>query len=679
MDLEDIVFDKRYIDFVEELSIVDYTDRKHYDKTFSQLRKKYKINPKKTDINKCVKKINQKNITQTFIDFSKRKIGKSSSGVAVITVLTSPFPEYTDSNNNRVKQKFSCGSNCAYCPNEPEVKLDLIVKDIISTAIISNNNTSKKYIIYCEKDLNHIRTINYIVFKNKKINVIDCFNFKKNEFILKINSQLNKNDQFIGVKIAQPRSYISSEPAVLRANKNNFSAEKQFDDRCNTLSMMGHPIDKIEIIVLGGTWDHYPIEYRKEFIRDIYYSANYFNKKKKDKQCLENEIKLNETSSCRIIGITTETRPDCITVKEIKNLRKMNITRVQLGVQHIDDDVLKTINRGCQTKHTIRANYLLKQNGYKVDMHFMPDLPGSTFEKDLEMFKKLFSHKKTIINKNYIKYNLEYPELQADQLKIYPCSTVEYTDIKKWYDQGTYKPYSEDRDKLIEIILYIKTNIFPWIRLNRIIRDIPQNWIDGGNRDVSLRQHVLSIMKQNDLSCNCIRCREPGSFTINDQENIYLTREYNGYNSTEYFISCESKNKKILFGFIRLSIKKNNDDLCSKFLEDSAFIRELHVYGKLTKHDKYSSNIQHKGIGKKLLKMAEKITIDKNIKKLSIISGVGVREYYFKQGYRLNKNNQFMEKYLNDTKKNDCIYNTLILICFIVYFSIMYDLYILTF
>ena len=259
-------------------------------------------------------------------------------------------------------------------------------------------------------------------------------------------------------------------------------------------------------------------------------------------------------------------RPDCITVRQIKNLRKMNVTRVQLGVQHFDDDVLRFIKRDCYLKDTIESNYILKQNGYKIDMHLMPDLPGSTLEKDLKMYKELFSHKKEYITNNYIKYTLDKPELQADQLKIYPCSTVPYTEIKKWYDEGSYIPYSEDKDKLIEVILYIKKNVFPWIRLNRIIRDIPQNWIDGGNKDVNLRQHLISHMKKEGLHCigkwidldkeeKCIRnadSSDPHEFPDRHTSNIWenpcdlYSRQYIIYNPEFVGEPCRDENNNVL-------------------------------------------------------------------------------------------------------------------------------------
>lgn len=667
MDIEDIITDKNsnIIEFIKELASTDYKSREEYDKKFILLRKKYKMNPKKTLIQKYIQNIDYK--TKSFIEYSLRKIGKSSSGVSVITLLTSPFPTYTNYNNEKITQNFTCKSDCAYCPNEPEIKLKL---EVIEKNIINN------HIIYKVKtniNLKLIRIINYIEYNDKKYNVKNTYEFSDNTFKININNlELNIGDIIIGVKIGQPRSYISSEPAVLRANKDNFDANTQMVDRANVLNMMGHPIDKIEVIILGGTWDNYPYEYRIQFIRDIYYAMNtYPNINLREKLSLDKEIKLNEKANCRIIGLTTETRPDHISKNIIKGYRKMNITRVQLGVQHIDDDVLECIQRGCYTNDTIMANYILNQNGYKFDHHYMPDLPGSSIEKDLKMYEKLFSHKLIKISDNYFKYILDYPELQADQLKIYPCQTVPYTKIKEWYDNGTYKPYSENKEDLINVIIYIKSHVFPWIRLNRIIRDIPTNWIKGGNKDVNLRQHLLKEMKHRGLECNCIRCREVGNKVQDINEAKLFIREYNGVNAIQYFISYESVDNKLLYGFLRLRINLTNDHIFHKELYNHALIRELHVYGKLSKHNENKSNVQHQGIGKKLLKEAEYIVHKHNINNISIIAGPGVREYYEKNGYILNEKTQFMTKSL----KNIYIENIVIFTIIILIISIIIDIY----
>ena len=250
----------------------------------------------------------------------------------------------------------------------------------------------------------------------------------------------------------QPRSYLHDEPGVLRANRNDFDAVKQFLDRAVTLAVNGHPIDKVELLVLGGTWESYPVEYQETFIRDLFYAANtFFERNKRERRSLEEEKKINEKTQCKIIGLTLETRPDCITKEELVRFRKYGCTRVQLGIQHTNDDILKKINRGHTNQDAIRAIQLLRDVGYKMDIHLMPNLPGSSPEMDTEMF-------------NYV---LNSPDLQADQWKIYPCEVTPWTVIKKWYDEGKFIPYSDE--KLIEVIKAVKVKVHPWIRLNRVV------------------------------------------------------------------------------------------------------------------------------------------------------------------------------------------------------------------
>lgn len=641
--------------------IKKYNSREEYDNQIKLLRKKYKMIPKKTDLIKTYNKLIENNEIEehpTFYLYSLKKMGKSSSGVSVITVLTSPKPEYTI-NGEKIKQSFSCAKDCAYCPDEPEIRIILEVIEIDNYIITVN---------VIDGDIKIIRILSYIIYDNKEYHNIKSFNFKENTFQIEIKDCIFEiGDKIIGVKEEQPRSYLSSEPAVLRAVSNDFDCYRQFNDRAMSLTVQGHPIDKIEIIILGGTWDHYPYQYREEFIRDTYYSANVFSEpSKRERLSLEEEIKINETAINRIIGLTIETRPDCITMRQIKNYRRMNITRVQLGIQHIDDYVLEEINRDCSYNEIIDSINLLKINGYKVDGHLMPDLPGSSFELDMEMFRKIFSVSSVIeINKNHKKYILDYPEIQLDQLKIYPCTTVDFTKIKEWYDEGIYKPYSEDEEKLIEVIKYIKTNIFPWIRLNRIIRDIPNINILGGNKNVNLRQVVINRMKNEGLVCNCIRCREIKGKESNLENGEIFIDEYNDINATEYFINYSSPCRKELYGFIRLRINHSNKDLIiNKEFINYAFVRELHVYGHLIKHNKKSTenSIQHKGVGKLLLEKAEEICILNNIFNIAIISGVGVRGYYEKRGYKLYKD--YMIKNLIEEKNTfEIILIILIIIC----------------
>ena len=669
-DIEDIKIQEQNIKFLKELVKYDFKSDNDYNSIYKNIRKELKICPSKPTLRKLYHKLLlDKEIIEnkSFLHYSLKKRGKSSSGVSVITILTSPNPEYTNFKGEKVKQNFTCGENCAYCPNEPEIILDLKITNINNKTIEVNTFNLEN-----ETKLKLIRVISYITKNNTNYNIVNSYNFYKNSFKIDLETieNLKIGDIIKGIKSAQPRSYLSTEPAVIRANRNDFNAILQIYDRKDALSNCGHNVDKIEILVLGGTWDHYPLEYQKEFIRDIYFGVNTLTNKASKKLSLEEEININETSDKRLIGLTLETRPDCINIKQIRKLRKFNVTRLQIGVQHIDNDILENINRGCTNEDTIYGNYLWKQNGGKIDWHLMPDLPGSSLEKDINMFKKIFGVYYIVeIKKNHFIYYLKHPELQADQLKIYPCTTVDWTQIKEWYEDGSYKPYSENEEDIIKIIKYIENNVFPWIRLNRIIRDIPTQNIIGGNKIPNLRQ---KISQNEEISCDCIRSREVKD-NIEDIDKAELViREYDGLKSTEYFISFESPDKKILYGFLRLRINHTNDDLIFSELNDCAHIRELHVYGSLINHDdKKNKSSQHIGFGKRLLKKAEEISILNGIEKIAIISGVGVREYYRKQGYYLYKDYMFKDLYKPiNTIKNNILYAIIIII---IYYIIVYE------
>jgi ELP3 family radical SAM enzyme/protein acetyltransferase len=434
----------------------------------------------------------------------------------------------------------------------------------------------------------------------------------------------------------QPRSYLFSEPAVLRANDNDFDPIKQMNARLSTLKEMGHALDKLEIIVLGGTWSEYPEQYRDDFITKLYYSANVFNNiYKRDVLSLEEEIEINENeSNIHIIGLTLETRPDTINLDEIKKFRKYNCTRIQLGVQHTDNSVLKKINRGHNIECVYEAIKLLKDNCYKVDIHLMPNLPGSSYEMDVKMLED----------------SLYDPRIQVDQYKIYPTAIVPWTKIKKWYEEGSYVPY--DDLKLYELIKNFKQKVQKWKRLNRIIRDIPSTYISGGydHKYVNMRQLLQNDMKKNNWSCQCIRCREVANNKVNVDDIKLMVEQYDGSDGEEYFISYETD--KYLIGFIRLRLSKNNENRLD-ILKDMALIRELHVYSNLNNvGNNIDESMQHKGYGKKLVFEAEKIALENGYKKMAIISGTGVRNYYKKLGYELHET--YMIKLLYNNNRN-CI------------------------
>lgn len=411
-----------------------------------------------------------------------------------------------------------------------------------------------------------------------------------------------------------PKSYLSNEPAVMRAIAFNFNPEKQVAGRIKVLEMNGHPTDKLELIVIGGTWSALPDKYQKWFIQKCFNGAN--GKKSKNLAAAQ---KINETAAHRIIGITLETRPDHITPNEIARMRELGATRVELGVQSIYDSILQRNCRGHNAAETVRATKLLKDAGFKICYHLMPNLPGSTLVKDLKMFREIFSNS----------------DFQPDMIKIYPCVVTRGSEIYKWWKQKKYKPYSEKQ--LIDLLIKIKKIIPPYVRINRLIRDIPSPSIEAGNKISNLREVLQQEMSRRGLACKCIRCRE-----IGHQKNIKYTapklfvKKYNASGGTEYFISFDSPDKKILYAFIRLRIPDFEMPAVLPELENAALIRELHTYGHLVPIDKKTPGAtQHLGLGKKLMAEAEKIAKKYGLKKMAVISGVGVREYYKKLGYYL--------------------------------------------
>ena len=405
-----------------------------------------------------------------------------------------------------------------------------------------------------------------------------------------------------------PKSYLSNEPAVMRAILNSFHPYKQVKMRLKALKNNGHPIDKIELIVIGGTWSYLPKKYQTWFIKQCFDAAN--GRKAKS---LQQAQKINETAKNRIIGLTLETRPDFINKKEIERMRMLGATRIELGAQSLYDSILYYNHRGHGVKDSIYATKILKEAGFKICYHMMPNLPGSSIKKDLQMFKKLFSN----------------PDFQPDMLKIYPCVVLKEAKLYKLWKQGGYKPYSDKQ--LANLLADIKKNIPYYVRINRLIRDIPSTSVVAGNKISNLRQ----ILKNNNVVCRCIRCREAGHNKYTNEKIIMFRENYDGSNGQEIFLSFESPDRKILYAFLRLRINSAN----TLFLKNTVIIRELHTYGQTIPINQKSNAVQHKGLGKKLMTEAEKIVKKEfpRVKKIAVISGVGARQYYGKIGYKLQK------------------------------------------
>ena len=495
-----------------------------------------------------------------------------------------------------------------------------------------------------------------------------------------------------------PRSYLPGEPSVDRAIRCYFEVFKMITDRAKQYIQQGHGIDKAEVIIQGGTWDTYSFEYRTEFIRDVYYTFNVlmdyiFKKPLRAVLSMEEEIKLNEKASCRIIGLTPETRPDQINYKTILFFRTIGATRVQIGVQHLNDDILRYVNRKCYTKDTIRAIKMLKDCGMKVDCHLMLDLPAP---------KELESRMPEIDEQMLTEFNTNQA-FKVDQIKIYPCVVTPYTEIKKWYESGKYKPYGELKKMTHQEKLQFKKlttnekidyrlanplykNIFdfyqvihPSIRINRIFRDIPLNVICGGTTQSSFRSEIDMDLETLGLLSNCIRYREAGNARnkkrVDISDVVLKELKFEASDGIEYFLTWESTGAKpILYSFLRLRLTKNagktdTGKVIFPELIDCAMIREVHTYGKATpcrENQKYyeNNNImfsqetedkpQHKGFGKKLVERAEQIAIENGYTKISVISGVGVREYYRKLGYTHDTEiGCYQIKFLNNLEKTN--------------------------
>jgi len=402
-----------------------------------------------------------------------------------------------------------------------------------------------------------------------------------------------------------PQSYTPESPAVLRAIRCGYDARKQVKLRLKALSEMGHPTDKIELIVMGGTFLAYPEDYQYQFIKDCLDGLN-----GQDSTDLAEAKKLNETAQHRCTGMCIETRPDWCGEEEIERMLQFGATRVELGVQVLDDEIYRLTRRGHGVEDVVRATALLRQNGFKVHYHWMPGLPGSTPEHDLEMSRRLFDDER----------------FRPDGLKLYPTMVVEGTELERWYKEGRYQPY--EVGTMVNLMAEIKSIVPKYVRISRVLRDIPAKFITAGCKD-SLRGVVRQRMKQRGIECKCIRCREYGHRAREGREigEPRLVRmDYQASGGREIFLSFEDE-AETLFGLLRLRIQ-----------EALAVIRELHVYGpEVPLTEQKEGAAQHRGLGKALLMEAERIAAEEfKAQQMKILSGIGAREYYRSEfGYSL--------------------------------------------
>ncbi len=450
--------------------------------------------------------------------------------------------------------------------------------------------------------------------------------------------------------IRMPKSYLPSQPAAQRAFRQRFNPYTQVFVRLKALYMTGHEVSKVELRVIGGTWSSYPKRYQTWFIRQCLLAMNEFHQQLKDKRTdrMEsitkreqvksfygvdevNVVKLksfardrrfmtviseNEVASVRCIGINIETRPDFIHKSEIRRLRFLGVTKVEIGVQTTDDRVQELTKRGHDLMSVRDATRLLKDAGFKIGYHMMPNLPGSTVELDKRMIAELFIG----------------DEYQPDYLKIYPCVVLPKAALSLDYRKGLFKPYD---DKVLEEVLLEEIRSVPeWCRIDRIARDIPATDIEAGFKASNIRQILEEKLKKMGTPCRDIRAREIQNEEVSLTDVKFVIREYEASGGREMFLSFEDIKKDKIIALLRLRFP---GETFLNELNEAAIIREIHVYGKqvaVGEHD--SKENQHIGWGTKLMEAAEKKCQTAGYSRIAVIAGIGTREYYKKKGYKLS-------------------------------------------
>lgn len=465
--------------------------------------------------------------------------------------------------------------------------------------------------------------------------------------------------------VRMPKSYLRDEPGAQRAEMNSFDPYLQTYNRLLAMHNTGHNVEKVELIILGGTWSYYPESYQIWFVKRCFEAMNDFGNKdqrseiktknifkntqdidriakdghtktynelinqvvRKDTEGLVsvfekaswNELfvqqEKNEKANSKCVGLVIETRPDHIDEKEVLKIRKLGATKVQIGIQSLDDKVMKLNKRGHGRKETEEAIRLLRLAGFKIHAHWMPNLYGSTVENDIEDYKRLWEK-----------------EIRPDELKIYPTSIIANTELNDKFKEGSYKPYTYD--ELMKVLVTTIPETPRYCRLTRIIRDIPSTNIVAGNKLTNFRQIAENQIHLNGKTCECIRCREIGVKEV-VWENLELeTIEYDSSIGKQFFLSYKTKDTDQIVGFLRLSLPDNAENNFIEELKNKAMIREVHVYGTVVgigKEDEGKS--QHIGLGTKLIENAKEIAKENGYKSLSVISAIGTRDYYRKKGF----------------------------------------------
>ena len=401
-----------------------------------------------------------------------------------------------------------------------------------------------------------------------------------------------------------------------RGVEHAFDPYAQVSSRLKALHEVGHPTDKIELLILGGSWSAYPAKYREWFIRRCFEALNLENPEDdQDEVSLASVQERNSRGKHRNVGLVVETRPDLITSEHLIELRRQGVNKLELGVQSMDDHILELNHRGHDSQTTEKAVSLVRSAGYKVVVHWMPNLLGATIDSDRQDFARLWRE----------------GGLNPDELKIYPCQLLRNAELFQYWQKGEYQPYSEQ--ELIGLLADIKPTVPRFCRINRVIRDIPSNHVVEGNRNTSLRQDVAEELKSRGTKCDCIRCREIRKNELSDGELIFDDLVYQAGRAEEHFLSFNTGKDQIV-GFLRLSLPEKAYEFPIPDLDDAAIIREVHVYGQSVEVGAEQKGMaQHRGLGSQLIEKAAEISKNAGYSKLAVISAVGTREYYAGRGF----------------------------------------------
>ncbi len=427
-----------------------------------------------------------------------------------------------------------------------------------------------------------------------------------------------------------PQSYTGQEPAALRGAQNEYNAYDQVRTRIEQLEAIGHKVDKVELIIMGGTFPSTPQEYQEDFVKQCLDAIS-----ETKSSSLDEAKKVAETSIIRNVGITVETRPDWAKQEQVDRMLSMGVTRVEMGVQNIYDDLYARVNRGHRVQDVIEATRIMKDAGLKVVYHLMPGLPGSSFERDLEGFRTIFTN----------------PNFKPDMIKLYPCLVIKGTKVYDWWKRGDYSPYTTE--EAAQLIAELKKTVPPWVRIMRVQRDIPAKLIEAGVKMSNLRQIALEKLGAEGGRCRCIRCREVGHRWLRDKikpdpdkiEIQTIREEASG--GQELFISAEDPVNDVLLGYVRLRIPSEKATRPEIASEKTAIVRELRVYGPLVPVGKHLAGAwQHRGYGGVLLSEAERAALeDYDRTKVVVISALGTKQYYKQFGY--DYDGPYVSKQLN--------------------------------